>query len=181
MPTRIVCPEDHATKSISAWDAAIALSEGRPLGVCKKCAKELHYRVDHVNANDPSAKEHSFTVTRAVRLGARLADGEDYDAFLLVLRETETGKERILPALWSHGQNNAQRGGQFPPLLSLEQWKTLFRQLDGFSNENELEEKIRLRAYQLYEQGGKRHGHDMEDWLQAQAELTERKLLRVAA
>lgn len=179
MPSRISCPENHSTKAISIWDAAVALSEGRPLGFCKKCDKELQYRIDHVYAHDPSEKQHSFTVTRAVRLGARLAGSEDYDAFLLVLREIETGKERILPAFWAYGQNSAQRGGQLPPLLSLEQWRTLFRQLDGVSYE--LEEKIRLRAYQLYEQRGRRHGHALEDWLQAQAELTERSILRAAA
>jgi hypothetical protein len=161
------------------WDAAVALSEGRTLGVCKKCDKELQYRIDHIHANDPDATVHSFTVTRAVRLGARLSDGEDYDAFLLVLREPETGKERILPAFWTRGQANALRGGQFLPPLPLEQWKTLFRQLDGVSRD--LEEKIRLRAYQLFEQRGRRHGHALEDWLQAQAELIERKALRAAA
>ena len=34
-----------------------------------------------------------------------------------------------------------------------------------------LEEQIRARAYQLYEQHGKTEGHEMEDWLQAEAEL----------
>jgi hypothetical protein len=32
------------------------------------------------------------------------------------------------------------------------------------------EEYIRLRAYQLYEQRGRQDGHDVEDWLQAEAE-----------
>jgi len=181
MASRIVCPENHATKAVSTWDAAVALSERRPIGTCKKCEKELQYRIDQVHVNDPSARQHGFTVVRAVRLGARLANGqnEDYDAFLLVLREIETGKERILPAFWLNGQSSALRGGQFPPLLNLEQWKMLFRQLDGVSYE--LEEQIRVRAYQLYEQRGKRHGHALEDWLQAQTELTEPEILRAAA
>lgn len=57
--------------------------------------------------------------------------------------------------------------------------KTLSRQLDAGSDE--LEERIRVRAYQLYEQRGKRDGHALDDWLQAEAELTERKSLRAAA
>jgi hypothetical protein len=62
-----------------------------------------------------------------------VADGENYDPFLLVLREIETGKEQILPTFWAYAQTNPQRGGQFLPLLRLEEWKTLFRQLDtGF-------------------------------------------------
>jgi hypothetical protein len=44
-----------------------------------------------------------------------------------------------------------------------------------------LEERIRVRAYQLYELRGKRDGHALDDWLQAQAELTEWRGLRVAA
>jgi hypothetical protein len=44
----------------------------------------------------------------------------------------------------------------------------------------ELEVRIRVRAYQLYEQHGKRNGDDLHDWLQAEAELTERRSLCAA-
>jgi len=179
MPSRICCPDDHSTRAIPMHEAAAALSEGRAIGVCKKCGKELQYRIDHVYANDPSKKEYGFIVARAVRLGTRLADGENYDPFLLVLREIVTGKEQILPTFWASGQSNTQRGGQFPPLLRLEEWKALFRQLDASFDEEE--ERIRRRAYELYEQRGKREGHALDDWLQAEAELTERKRLRAAA
>jgi Protein of unknown function (DUF2934) len=178
MPSQICCPKGHTTRKISIHQAAISIAEGRAIGVCDKCGKQLQYRIEQVYANDPSGKEHGFVVTRAVRLGTRLADDENYDPFLLVLRESETGEEQILPTFWAYGQSNTQRGG-FPPLLSLEEWKTLFRQLDArFS---ELEERIRIRAYELYEERGKRDGHALEDWLHAEAELTERKSLRAAA
>jgi Protein of unknown function (DUF2934) len=36
---------------------------------------------------------------------------------------------------------------------------------------NDTEEKIRLRAYQLYEERGKIEGHALDDWLQAEAEI----------
>jgi hypothetical protein len=179
MASRISCPNGHLTKGISIWEAAVALSEGRAIGVCKKCGKGLHYRIDHTYANDPSGKEYGFIVTRAVRLGTRLADDENYDPFVLVLREIETGKEQILPTFWAYGQSNTQRGGQFPPLLSLEEWKRLFRRLDASFDEEE--ERIRLRAYELYVQRGKVDGHALDDWLQAEAELTERESLRAAA
>lgn len=179
MPSRICCPDGHSTKVISIHEAAIAVSDGRVIGVCNKCGKELQYRIDHVYANDPRAKEYTFAVTRAVRLGTRLADEEHYDPFLLVLREIETDKEQILPTFWAYGQNNTQRGGQFPPLLTLEEWKRLFSQLD--TSFNELEDRIRIRAYELYEQRGKHDAHALDDWLQAEAELTEQKGLRAAA
>jgi len=35
-----------------------------------------------------------------------------------------------------------------------------------------LEEKISLRAYTFYEERGKEDGHDVDDWLRAEAELT---------
>jgi Protein of unknown function (DUF2934) len=179
MPSKILCPDGHLARAISIWDAAVALSEGRQIGACKKCGKDLQYRVDHVYANDPNKKQYTFTVARAVRLRARLADGENYDPFLLVLREGETGKEQVLPTFWAHGESNVQRGGQFPPLLSLDEWKALFRRLDpGF---DESQEEIRRRAYELYERRGKLDGGALDDWLQAEAELAGHEVLRAAA
>lgn len=177
MPSGISCPNNHSTRTISIQGAAIALSKGQPLPVCNKCGKELQYRIDHTYANDPKKKKYSFVVTRAVRLGTRLADNEYYDPFLLVLRETKSGSEQILPTFWVHGQSGTQRGGQFPPLLSLEEWKALFRKLD--SSFDALEQRI--RAYELYEKRGRQDGHALDDWLQAEAELTERKSFRAAA
>ncbi len=34
------------------------------------------------------------------------------------------------------------------------------------------EEQIRLRAYELYQTRGREDGHEMDDWLQAEAEIT---------
>ncbi|HKU22550.1 MAG TPA: DUF2934 domain-containing protein [Terriglobales bacterium] len=36
----------------------------------------------------------------------------------------------------------------------------------------EIDERIRRRAYDLYEQRGRLDGHDMDDWLQAEAEMS---------
>lgn len=35
-----------------------------------------------------------------------------------------------------------------------------------------LEEKIRVRAYALFEEHGREDGHDVDDWLRAEAELS---------
>lgn len=179
MPAQICCKNSHSTKAISIHDAAAALSEGHALGVCKKCGEELQYRIDHTYANDPKSKKYSFLVTRAVRLGTRLAGGENYDPFLLVLREIGTANEQILPTFWAHGRSGTQRGGQFPPLLSLQEWRALFRKLNV--EFDELEQRIRVRAYQLHQQRGKQGGHALDDWLQAEEELTGQKSLRAAA
>jgi hypothetical protein len=45
----------------------------------------------------------------------------------------------------------------------------------------ELQERIRSRAYELYEQRGGNHGNDLDDWLQAEWELTQPKPEKVAA
>jgi len=38
--------------------------------------------------------------------------------------------------------------------------------------ETRLEEQIRGRAYQLYEARGRENGSDLEDWLQAEIDIT---------
>ncbi len=37
------------------------------------------------------------------------------------------------------------------------------------------EEYIRLRAYQLFEERGYEHGHDLEDWCRAEQEIQGKK------
>jgi hypothetical protein len=39
----------------------------------------------------------------------------------------------------------------------------------------QLEDQIRKRAYELYEQRGRQDGHDEEDWLRAKEEITIKK------
>ena len=45
----------------------------------------------------------------------------------------------------------------------------------------ELEYQIRQRAYEQYEARGRQDGHDEEDWLRAEAEITNKKARTVAA
>ena len=44
-----------------------------------------------------------------------------------------------------------------------------------------LEEQIRLRAYELYEERGREDGHDFDDWLRAEEEITTKKARTIAA
>ena len=44
----------------------------------------------------------------------------------------------------------------------------------------DLQEQIRLRAYELYEQRGRDDGHGLDDWLQAESEVTQQKAKTVA-
>jgi hypothetical protein len=47
--------------------------------------------------------------------------------------------------------------------------------------EFELEYQIRLRAYELYEARGRKDGHEVEDWLRAEEEISEKKARTIAA
>ena len=49
------------------------------------------------------------------------------------------------------------------------------------SEPQELEHEIRLRAQELYEERGREDGHEEEDWLRAEAEITNKKARTVAA
>ena len=51
----------------------------------------------------------------------------------------------------------------------------------GRSESQELENKIRQRAYELYEARGREDGHDLEDWLRAEEEITAKTARGVAA
>jgi hypothetical protein len=45
----------------------------------------------------------------------------------------------------------------------------------------ELLEQIRVRAYELFEQRGGEQGRDLDDWLQAEAEVTQKRAKTKAA
>ena len=45
----------------------------------------------------------------------------------------------------------------------------------------DLQEQIRRRAYELYEERGKNNGHDLADWLQAESEVTQQRAKAMAA
>jgi hypothetical protein len=45
----------------------------------------------------------------------------------------------------------------------------------------EMLEQIRARAHELFEQRGREEGHDLDDWLQAEAEVTQQRAKTKAA
>jgi hypothetical protein len=46
---------------------------------------------------------------------------------------------------------------------------------------SDLQEQIRRRAYELYEERGRVNGHDLADWLQAESEVGQQKSKAMAA
>lgn len=45
----------------------------------------------------------------------------------------------------------------------------------------QLEDDIRVRAYEFYETRGKQDGHDLDDWLRAEDEMIRKKARGIAA
>ena len=48
------------------------------------------------------------------------------------------------------------------------------------SDQQELEHQIRLRAQELYEARGREDGHELDDWLRAEEEITSKKVKTAA-
>ena len=46
---------------------------------------------------------------------------------------------------------------------------------------SDLQEQIRRRAHELYEQRGRDDRHELDDWLQAESEVTQQKAKTVVA
>jgi Protein of unknown function (DUF2934) len=51
----------------------------------------------------------------------------------------------------------------------------------AISEPKELEHQIRMRAHELYEERGREDGHEMEDWVRAEEEITQKKAGTIAA
>jgi hypothetical protein len=49
------------------------------------------------------------------------------------------------------------------------------------TDQQELEDQIRLRAYELYEARGHEDGHELEDWYRAKEEITIKKFRTATA
>ena len=47
--------------------------------------------------------------------------------------------------------------------------------------ELELEHQIRLRAYELYEARGRKHGYELYDWLRAEEEIRQKRFRTATA
>ena len=53
--------------------------------------------------------------------------------------------------------------------------KTKVHSTSHLGSQELTEEIIRMRAHELFEQRGYQHGHDLDDWLQAEAEVMGKK------
>jgi len=129
MPSWICCsgPEHHLCDT-GIYEAVINLSAGKAIGPSCKCGAELEYKVKRAYAEEGTTA--TYTVKRAAGLNPELLpERGGYDPFLLLLRDDETGKELFLPTFWARDEGILTRGGQCPPIISLDEWRELFRKL----------------------------------------------------
>ena len=54
---------------------------------------------------------------------------------------------------------------------------TPFTRTQTGNSSEEIQDRIRQRAYELYEARGKGDGHDLDDWLLAETEVTQTKAI----
>jgi hypothetical protein len=51
--------------------------------------------------------------------------------------------------------------------------KSALKRTESARSPEQTEERVRRRAHELYELRGKQDGHDLDDWLIAEAEIVE--------
>ena len=74
-----------------------------------------------------------------------------------------------------------RHGGRFaakelPPPMNVNP-----RKKPSATERNELEDRIRLRAHELYEARGREDGHELEHWLRAEEEIAVKKFRTATA
>src|SRR5215469_13076805 len=90
-----------------------------------------------------------------------------YSRSVVGLKEIQL--RQVCNALSSLVCSSAIRYGGFRmPALSMKETP----RADSTPTEQKLGERIRGRAYQLYEAGGRKDGHDLEDWFQGEIDIT---------
>jgi len=126
MPSWLECDEGHGSNTL-LYDAAIALSKSRPPR-CRRCGKPFHYYVEHRYANVKGEK-NCYEAIQIVRINMR-PRMDRFDPFLLRLQHCDDPKNiKLLPIFWAPDKTGRIRVGQFPPLLSPQDWKNAFRKL----------------------------------------------------
>ena len=65
-----------------------------------------------------------------------------------------------------------------PTLTTPTPLKTTIQTIESTSD---MQEQIRRRAHELYEQRGREDGHELDDWLQAESEVALQKAKTLAA
>jgi len=83
---------------------------------------------------------------------------------------------------WAHNRATRDRAiGGPPPMKPNPKPIPLRTPQEAAEARAELEEQIRRRAYELYEQRGRVDGYALDDWLQAEAEVSDIRSKTTAA
>ena len=78
---------------------------------------------------------------------------------------TQTAENRV---------SNAGNGGGAAVALAREKTPEPSRATPNFNYAPDVQDRIRRRAYELFQQRGGQHGFDVQDWLKAESEFARR-------
>lgn len=70
--------------------------------------------------------------------------------------------------------SNAGNGGGAAVALAREKTPEILRTTPNFNYSPDVQDRIRRRAYELFQQRGGQHGFDVQDWLKAESEFARR-------
>jgi hypothetical protein len=125
MPSEVICDNRH-------WggrclEAARKIARDGSLGACSRCGIPIRYIMTHTYPNKGTYK---FELERVIRLYAdEEAEREGYDPMLFFLRQLNGDEPRVQLFYWTKNKHNAWHVGQFPPLLSIEEFGRLHKNL----------------------------------------------------
>jgi hypothetical protein len=128
VPSRVVCESGHYGGR--RRDAAIELSQNGSLLTCSRCGKPRHYFVSQFY---PRYEEtHEYELEKVVRIySPEDAEAEGYDPMIFLLRHQKSGDKVLWPFYWVKDKRGKWGGGQFPPMLHVEEFKMAIKKLEG--------------------------------------------------
>jgi hypothetical protein len=137
MGSEVKCDDGHAYPG-PRRKAAREIFERGALKPCSHCGKNMHYFVSH------TYPYHRVTVRYEVlRVLAMFpidrAESEGYDPMMFIMKNLANGKKTVWLYYWTKNRHGKWANGQFPPLLSIEDFKRAIKELDEISEDGHQE------------------------------------------
>lgn len=131
MSSEVKCDNGHAYPG-SCRKAAREICERGALIPCSRCGKNVHYLVSH------TYPYHKVTVKYEVLRVLTLfptdrVESEGYDPMMFIMKNLSNGKKRIWLYYWTKNRRGKWANGQFPPLLSIDDFKRAVEGLESMS------------------------------------------------
>ncbi len=126
MASQIVCDNGHRDYS-GCRKAARVISQNGVLKPCQRCGSNRRYVVSHEYGK---VTVHYEVVKVFALRSPSQAEEEGYDPMVFLMKNLKSGEKIVWPYYWKKARNGKWANGQFPPLLSIEELKTVIKHLD---------------------------------------------------